>query len=120
LTGLGAVEDHLVSVAQHLLHGLEVHALRGHVFVGQVGLIDRLEALGVALRAVGHLLAVGLRLLDQAFGVTAGARNDVVAIGLRLVAQPLAIGTGALHVVERVDHLGGGINCTRRTSMPAP
>ena len=68
-----------------------------------IGVIDRQEAVGVALRAGDDLRPVGVGLLLDPRRFAARPRQDVVAVGLGLVAQPLAVGERALHVAERVD-----------------
>ena len=100
-----AVDHHLVHVAQHLFHGLEVEAPGGHVRRLGILVVDREETLRVALGVSHHLLAVGLGFLHQPLGFAAGTWQNVVGEGLRLVLRPLAVGLGPLHVAERIDHL---------------
>ena len=68
-----------------------------------VGLVDRDEAIGIALRAGDDLGAIGVGVLaDLRRGATRLWQN-IIAVGFRLVAQPRAVGERALHVAERFD-----------------
>jgi hypothetical protein len=102
---LRLVDDHLVRLREHLLHHLEVEAPLGDLGREAIGVVDRGEALRLALCLRQDLLAIGLRLLDDALRLAARLGDDLVAVGLGLVAQALAVGLRALHVAEGVDDL---------------
>ena len=74
----------------------------------------RLEALGVALRALLDLGPVAVRFLEQPRRVAARARHDVVRVGLALVLQSLAILACLDGVVERGLHLVGRLHVLQR------
>ena len=99
------VDHHLVHVAQHLLHGVEVEPLGRDVLGLGPLLVDLIEALGVAARAGDDLGLVGLAALDDRFGLALGPRQHLVAIGVGLVDALLLVGTRRLDVAEGRDHL---------------
>jgi hypothetical protein len=104
------VDQDLAGALQDAFHGFDVKPARGHVLRHFVGVVNRLEARGIALRLQHDLGAVSLRLLLNARGVAMCARHDVVAIGFRLVDEPLQIDLRALHVAEGIDHRIGRID----------
>src|SRR5215471_16686395 len=101
----GAIEDDFVRALQDRLDGVDVEPPRRHVWRLGVGIVDRDEALGVALRLVHDLSLVGLRLLHDPGGFALSLGYHVVLVGVRLVLIPREVDLGALHVPEGVDHL---------------
>src|SRR5262249_57330517 len=99
------VDDHLVSVAEHVLHGLDEHALAGDIGRKLVLIIDLEEAISLALRFGDDLATVALRCLEDALGVALGLLNHPVGVGSGFVLEPLLIGTRSLYVAEGVDDL---------------
>ena len=100
----GGVDDHLRRLSQHLVDAVEIEAPGRHVLRLLVAPEQRQEGVGLAVREVDDLGAVGLGVLSDVLGLAAGARQNVVGVGLGLVARPLLVGPRALDVVEGVDH----------------
>ena len=110
-TGLRAgIDDRLVAAAENAFHGLQIHALTGHVGRFLVLFVDLQEARGLALGFGDGLLAIGFGVLGDLGGAAARLRHDPVGVGLRFVLRALEIRARRLHVAEGVDDLRGRID----------
>src|SRR5574341_281989 len=93
-----AVDDDLVSAAEHALHGLQIHALACHLGRLLVFVVDFKEARRLAGRLGDGLLLVGPGALQDTLGLTARLRNNLVGVGARLILQALLVGARGLHI----------------------
>ena len=97
-------DDHLVGVLEHLLHRLEIEPLARHV--GRLGIfvVDRDEALGLALRLLHDAVLVGGGLFADLRGIAARLAELLVGILVGLLDELVLVLLGALHLVEGVGH----------------
>ena len=76
----GRLDDGLVHLREHLLHGLVIHAAPSHFGRELVLFIDLVEGGRLALRLGGQLKRVGAGLVDVRLGVLLGGRDFLESI----------------------------------------
>ncbi len=104
-TALATLDQDLVGLAKHLLHGFQEDAFAGHVLGVPVLLVDRDEAGRLALRIGDHTGLVALGILDQLRRLAFGHAALLVAVLLGLVDELLLVLPGAHHFGEGIGHL---------------
>ncbi len=104
------VDDDLRGLPQDLVHAVEIEPPGRDLLGRLIALQERQEGVGLAVRQVDDLHAVGLGVLPNVLRFAPGARQNVVGVGLGLVAGTLLVGPGALDVVEGVDHREGRLD----------
>ena len=103
---LARVDDHLFRVFENFLHPFQEQSPDGYFLGHFIGLINRKEPLGLAVRLLDDFFLIGRCPLDHGLGHALGLGDDVVLIGLGLVDGAFLVLTRPLHVVEGVDDLG--------------
>ena len=105
-SGLRAgIDDRFIAAAEHAFHGLQIHALAGHVRRLLVLIVNLEEARGLAGGFGDGLLAIGFGVLGYFGGAAARLRNDPIGVSLRLILRSLEIRARRLYVAEGIDHL---------------
>ena len=104
------IDNQRLSVAQYILHGIDVHAAQRDVLGELVGREHAIEALRLAGRLSDGGLFDTLRLGRDPRCLTTRPRDDIVMERLRLVAHAVSVGVGALYVTKAFDHGGRRID----------
>ena len=97
-------------LGQQLRHRLEVDALARHRRRLAVLLVERLEALGVALGVVDALERVALGRAHGLLGLALGPRHRLVVVGPGVVDGALLLLDGLVHLVEGGLHRVGRVH----------
>ena len=97
--------DNLVGVLQDLLHHFEEQPFARHVGRLGVFVIDRDEALRLALRFLDDAVLVGSRFFADLRRLASGLAELLVGILVRFLDETVLVLLGALHFVEGVGDL---------------
>ena len=98
------LDDHLVGILQHLLHGFEEKPLARHFRRLGIFVVDRDEALRLTLGFLHDPVLVSGRVFTDLRGFAARLAELLVGILVRFLDETVLVLLGTLHLVERIGH----------------